>query len=78
MPTILRWKGFRFYFYSNESYEPAHIHVDKDECSAKFWLHPVSLASSHHFSDNELNLLLKKVTEHQKDFYDAWNRYFAK
>lgn len=77
MPTILRWNGYRFYFYSNEGHEPAHIHIDKGDCSAKFWLHPVSLANNHYFSDNELHLLLKKVTEHQKDFYDAWNRYFT-
>lgn len=78
MPTLLRWNGYRFYFYSNEGYEPAHVHVDKDECSAKFWLNPVSLATNYDFSDNEVNLLLKKVMEHQKDFYDSWNRYFAK
>ncbi|MBC7467314.1 MAG: DUF4160 domain-containing protein [Bdellovibrio sp.] len=27
MPTILRKNGFRFFFYSNEGEEPAHIHV---------------------------------------------------
>ncbi len=38
MPTILRAGPYRFYFYSHEPNEPAHIHVDRDDCSAKFWL----------------------------------------
>ena len=29
MPTVLRWNGYRFYFFSNERGEPAHMHVDK-------------------------------------------------
>ncbi|WP_242027605.1 DUF4160 domain-containing protein [Cyanobacterium aponinum] len=36
MPTILRYKGYRFYFYSHEPNEPPRIHVDKDNLSAKF------------------------------------------
>jgi hypothetical protein len=30
MPTLLRWKGYRFFFYSADGWEPAHIHVAKD------------------------------------------------
>jgi hypothetical protein len=30
MPTLLRWKGYRFFFYSADFWEPAHIHVYKD------------------------------------------------
>ncbi len=36
MPTVLRVDGFRFFFYSNEGNEPAHIHVQKAEKYAKF------------------------------------------
>ena len=36
MPTVLRWKGYRFYFHSHEPNEPPHIHVDKGGASAKF------------------------------------------
>ncbi len=31
MPTVLVWNGYRFYFFSNEGFEPPHIHVDKAE-----------------------------------------------
>jgi hypothetical protein len=44
MPTVLRWDGYRFYFFSNERNEPPHMHVDKGGRSAKFWLLPVGLA----------------------------------
>jgi len=40
MPTILRKDGFRFYFYSNENDEPAHIHVEKGDAEGKIWLVP--------------------------------------
>lgn len=40
MPTILFINGFRFFFYSNENNEPAHIHVKKADAEAKIWLAP--------------------------------------
>ena len=38
MPTILFIYGWRLFFYSNELNEPIHIHVQKGEIQAKFWL----------------------------------------
>jgi hypothetical protein len=35
MPTLLRWKGYRFFFYSADGWEPAHIHIVKDGKEAK-------------------------------------------
>ena len=45
MPIVLRSGPYRVYFYSHESNEPAHVHIDRDQASCKFWLSPVSLAS---------------------------------
>lgn len=36
MPTILRLLGFRFFFYSNEGTEPAHVHVEKEIVKQNF------------------------------------------
>ena len=47
MPTVLRAGPYRFYFYSHEANEPPHIHIDRDELSAKFWLEPVGLARNY-------------------------------
>jgi hypothetical protein len=44
MPVVLRVGPYRFYFYSHESTEPPHIHVDRERFSAKFWLELVALA----------------------------------
>ncbi|MFZ2445097.1 MAG: DUF4160 domain-containing protein [Syntrophobacteraceae bacterium] len=43
-PVVLRTGPYRFYFYSHEPNEPPHVHIDRDDQSAKFWLSPVSLA----------------------------------
>jgi hypothetical protein len=34
MPTILYVQGWRFYFYSNESNEPMHVHAVKGRQNA--------------------------------------------
>jgi hypothetical protein len=49
MPTVLRWRGYRFYFFSNEGHELPHIHVDRGGNSVKFWLEPVRLARNFGF-----------------------------
>lgn len=42
MPEVFRYRGFRFYFFSNEGNprEPVHIHVESANGKAKFWLRP--------------------------------------
>jgi len=42
MPVILRYKGYRFLFFSNEGDhpEPLHVNVRKGERIAKFWIEP--------------------------------------
>jgi len=59
MPTVLRHLGFRVFFYSREGTEPMHIHVEKGDNVAKFWLEPVELAgctaSTHPKSNFSVN-----------------------
>ena len=38
MPTILLVAGWRFFFYSNEGNEPIHLHCQKGDAEAKFWI----------------------------------------
>ena len=56
--------------------EPPHVHVERDERSAKFWLDPVRLESSGWFSRPEINLLAKIVEENRDDLLRKWNEYF--
>jgi hypothetical protein len=45
---------YRVNFHSHEPSEPPHVHVDRDDESAKFWLDPVALARNHGFGPVEL------------------------
>jgi len=47
MPTVLIIKGYRFFFFSNEGSEPIHIHIEKAECYAKFWIDPLFVAANY-------------------------------
>jgi hypothetical protein len=80
MPVILRFKGYRFFFYSNEGnpLEPIHIHVRAPECEAKFWLQPeILLARNDGFSARDLKELFSVVEQNHTMFVEAWNEYFA-
>ncbi|RZK36588.1 MAG: DUF4160 domain-containing protein [Hymenobacter sp.] len=76
MPTVLRLLGFRFFFYSNEGSEPPHIHIERADELAKFWLDPVELVSSSGFSAKEINQVRKMVIENQAHLLQAWYEYF--
>ena len=73
MPTILRTGPYRFYFYSHEPNEPRHVHVDRDDLSAKFWLEPVALARNLGFSPKELGRIQRIINRHRADLVEAWN-----
>ncbi|MEW6586262.1 MAG: DUF4160 domain-containing protein [Nitrospirota bacterium] len=78
MPTIFRYRGYRFFFFSNEGYEPKHIHVRKNAETAKFWLEPeVILAYSYEMSPSELTEIEGIIREKKETFREAWNVYFG-
>jgi len=41
MPTVLRENGYGFHFYASDGGEPAHVHVSKNDGTAKVWLEPI-------------------------------------
>ena len=77
MPNVLRIGPYRFYFFSHEPNEPPHIHIDRENYSAKFWLNPVHLARNIGFSAKELNRLESLVVENHEKLLEAWNGYFS-
>ncbi len=78
MPTVRLddVDGYRFFFYSNENAEPAHVHVSKDRHVAKFWLSRVSLAVSHGFTARDLRTIEGLVEAHQVEIEEAWHEHF--
>ena len=80
MPVILRFRGYVFFFYSNEGnpLEPAHIHVRNAESEAKFSLEPdISLARNDGFNSKELKEIFVIVETHRTQFTEAWYDYFS-
>ena len=80
MPTILQERGFRFFFYSNEGSprEPVHIHVEKGNLEAKFWLKPaVKVAYNDGYDARTLRELLALVEAHKQQIERAWNEFFG-
>ena len=77
MPTVLRSGPYRFYFWSHEPNEPPHVHVDRDDRSAKFWLQPVALARNIGFRAHELLTIQAMVADQSADFLEAWHGYFG-
>ncbi|MBI5161514.1 MAG: DUF4160 domain-containing protein [Micrococcales bacterium] len=79
MPTVERIGPYRFFFYSNESEEPPHIHVERDRgaVTAKFWLGPVQLARSD-LPGTETRALGRIVVQHRRAFEEAWHDHFGR
>ena len=53
MPTVLHSGPYRVFFYAGDGNEPPHVHVERDDCEAKFWLEPILLERSYGFSRKE-------------------------
>ena len=76
MPTVLRIGAYRYFFFASDKSEPSHIHVERDDNLAKFWLDPVRLESSGGFSRHEIARIQIIILEHQQHLQEAWNGYF--
>ena len=80
MPVVFRSRGFRFFFYANEGRprEPTHIHVERGERQAKFWLHPeVSIAYNDGFDARALRELMRLVEANRERIEKAWDTFFG-
>jgi Protein of unknown function (DUF2442)/Domain of unknown function (DUF4160) len=68
MPTVLRLGPYRFYFYASDRREPSHVHVERDDKVAKFWLEPVRLERSGGFSRREIRRIQEMVGQNVEAF----------
>jgi hypothetical protein len=50
-------RPYRFSFTSFDCAEPAHVHVEREDKTCKFWLEPLMLARSQGFKSHELNVM---------------------
>lgn len=78
MPTVLKSKGYKFKFYSNENEERAHIHVTKGDGNAKIWLRPAILEEyCYNFTVSERREIMRLVTENRDNLIAEWDAYFS-
>ncbi|MFI5364186.1 MAG: DUF4160 domain-containing protein [Candidatus Binatia bacterium] len=75
MPTVLKSGPYRVYFFSHEPNEPPHVHVDRDDRSAKFWLHPLALARNLGFPPHELRRIRTLIENNRNKLLEAWHGY---
>ena len=64
MPTLLREGSYRFYCYLGDRSEPPHVHVQRDNHIAKFWLDPEAPQSSGGLRPYELRHVERIIQEH--------------
>jgi len=75
---VLRSGPHRVYFYGHDLSEPPHIHVDRDDVSAKFWLDPVSLARNLGFKPKELRAIERLLVENEAALLTAWKEHLGR
>ncbi len=75
MPTIFTKNGFRFFFYSHEGKEPAHIHVIGRGGEIKIWLHPVEIARVYRLSAKDQRDVLNIVEENAILLLEKWKEW---
>ena len=75
-PTILRLKGFRFYFFSREE-RRQHVHVQHADGEAKFWIDPVvELAANFGLKPKQIAEVQTLIEEHLNEIRAAWAKHF--
>ena len=77
MPTALNSKGYRFFFWSNENDEPVHVHVEKADGSAKFWLKPVEEEYSYGFSAKQRKEIKAIIQTNYETLIKKWHEHFS-
>jgi len=78
MPTVLRVGPYRFFFYASDREEPHHVHVEREDNVAKYWLDPIRLQSSGGFNRLELRRIRAIINENHINLMEVWNEYFGR
>lgn len=80
LPTILRVRNLRFFFFLNE-HDPPHVHVTigtgVEYPHAKVLLETFEVKSVRGFSRSDMAKILEVVETFQEPLLDAWEAYFG-
>jgi hypothetical protein len=76
-PTVLKYKGYRFFFFSREE-SRIHIHVTNNNGEAKFWIDPqIELSKYFGFTDAELAEITDIIKKHEIEIRNTWTKHFG-
>ena len=76
MPRIRGSFGpYRFFFTSFDCNEPPHVHVERENKTAKFWLTPLELARNEGFNARELQVIRRLIRLHMTAILVAWHEH---
>jgi hypothetical protein len=79
MPTILTLFGWRFFFYANERSEPVHVHCQKGDAEAKYWLDldcfDIFEAHSYNMSPADKRTVRRIIFDHFDYIVEQWNEF---
>ena len=77
-PTVLRVRGYRFYFFSREEARP-HVPVQHATGEAKIWLDlTIGVAHNYGLSPKRLATAMQLVEEHRNEIRTGWQAHFGR
>ena len=78
MPPVIFLFGWRFFFYSDEGNEPMHIHCEKGEKEAKFWLdekpHAITTDFAYRMTSRDMKEVKKVIGQYFDEIDHAWKQ----
>lgn len=84
MPCCFKFERFTVYFWSNEGFEPIHVHVSEGSPTphaTKFWLTRDGGAELAHngsgYTDKELKKLCRVIIANHSLIVDCWTERFG-
>ena len=88
MPSIFTYKGYLFYFWSNEylgnRLEPIHVHVSKnyDKNAPKFWLMKngstkIDNRDVDKLTASEIKLFEEVISANRNEVFNKWFEHFG-
>jgi hypothetical protein len=77
MPIWLREQGYRFFIYSHDHAEPAHVHVAKGSKEGKWGLDPVKVLDEDGFSAGEQRQIRRIIEEHLAFLVERHREHFG-
>jgi len=76
MPTVFRYEGYRFFFFSDD-HLPRHVHIEKGDSYVRIELSNLKVTDSYRISPKEIRKLQKLVESKREILRGAWNEYFS-